>query len=302
MQKGHMRFEPNINLHITDDDGQIYKTPICEIKNLNSFRAVERAVAYENWRQLEEWKKDHNFTTEKSPKQNRGWDDVNNITVFQRSKEEANDYRYFPDPDLLPVKVDQQWLESVKANMPELPLPMKARFMADYGLNDYDASVLTNDRATAHYFDQAVKAGGTAKRVANFVTQFCLKIANERNCPVDKLGVNAQKLAQLAIMADDGTINASAAVTIFEQMTTDDASPKEIAKKCNLIQQSDTGELEKMVNEVIAANAKAIEEVKQGGKKAKKNRNFLVGQVMQKTKGQANPKIVGEILDKILNQ
>ncbi|KPK77684.1 MAG: hypothetical protein AMJ79_02470 [Phycisphaerae bacterium SM23_30] len=297
MQKGHMRFEPNINLQIIDDDGREYRTPICEVKNLNSFRALERAVAYEEWRQLEEWKHDHDFTLEKMGKQNRGWNDARNETIFQREKEEAHDYRYFPEPDLVPVELDDDWLEKIKAALCELPLAMKQRFIQDYELNDYDAGVLTADRATAEFFDGAVKAGGSAKRAANLVTQFGLKTAHERNCRVNELGVTVEQVAQLAQLVEEGAVSSSAAITIFEKMLTDESDPKAIAEKHNLIQQSDAGALEAIVDEVIAANLQAAEEVKSGGKKAKKARGFLMGQVMQKTKGQANPKIAGELLD-----
>ena len=299
MQKGHMRFEPNINLQIIDD-GREYRTPICEVKNLNSFRALERAVAYEEWRQLDEWKRDHDFTLEKLGKQNRGWNDTRNETVFQREKEEAHDYRYFPEPDLVPVQLADDWLEKIKAQVCELPLAVKKRFMQDYDLNDYDAGVLTTDRATAVFFDGAVKAGGSAKRVANLVTQFGLKTAHQRDCRVNELGVTIKQVAQLAQLVEEGAVSASAAITIFEKMLTDDNDPKTIAEKHSLIQQSDAGALEAIVDEVIAANSQAVEEVKSGGKKAKKARGFLMGRIMQKTKGQANPKIAGELLDEKL--
>ena len=302
MQKGHMRFEPNINLHITDEDGKLYKTPICEVKNLNSFRALERAVAYEKVRQLEEWKQDHTYTIEKFGKQNRGWDDNREETVFQREKEEAHDYRYFPEPDLVPVEVEEVWLDKIKAEMPELPLAMKKRFIDDYGLNDYDASVLTGDSVTAVYFDQAVKAGGPAKRVANLVTQYGLKTANERDCTMDEIGVTRNQTAQLAQLVEEGTVNASAAAAIFEKMMDDDRDPMLIAQEDNLIQQSDAGALEAIVDEVITANPQAVSDFQAGGKKSGKVRGFLLGQVMQKTKGQANPQIAGELIDQKLKK
>ncbi len=300
MQKGHMRFEPNINLHITEGNNT-YKTPICEVKNLNSFRAVEGAVAYEEWRHLEEWKMDHDFVMEKQDKQNRGWDDVKKETVFQRGKEEAHDYRYFPDPDLVPVVIDGVWLEEIKSTMGELPAAMKERFISDYGLNDYDAMVLTGDKATATFFDDAVKAGAKAKIVTNIVTQYGLSIANEKQVALDQIGVSSAQVADLAKLIDDGTINSSAAKTIFEKMLTEDGDPKSIAEKHNLIQVSDTSALEGILDQVLADNQKAVEDFRAGGKKAPKSRGFLLGQVMQKSKGQANPKVVGDLLDAKLN-
>lgn len=302
MQKGHMRFEPNINLHIKDDDGREYKTPICEVKNLNSFRALERSVAYEQWRQLEEWKRDHNFTMEQRGKQNRGWDDNKEETVFQREKEEAHDYRYFPEPDLVPVEIGDAWLNRIKAEMPELPQAIKQRFVQEYKLSEYDAGVLTNDRATAEYFDKAVKSGGPAQRVANLVTQYGLKTANERSCTLNEIGVTAEQTAKLAELLEKGTVNASAAAKIFAKMMTDDREPKIVAQENNLIQQSDAKALEGLVAEVIAANPKAVTDFTSGGKKSGKARGFLLGKVMQKSKGQANPKIIGELLDNKLHQ
>ncbi len=299
MQMGHMRFEPNINLHITDN-GTVYKTPICEIKNLNSFRSVERAVAYEEWRQLEEWKKNPSFTRENFGKQNRGWDDESGQTVFQREKEEAHEYRYFPEPDLVPVEIDDAWLEQIQADMCELPQTMKQRFIRDYGLSEYDAEVLTAARATAVFFDEAVRAGGSAKRIANLVTQTGLKTANEKGCSVDQLGVSSDQLARLAKMTDEGKINATAAVTIFQTIIAEGGEPEQIAQVKNLLQQSDAGALAAILEEVLAANPQAVEEVKSAGKKSQKARGFLLGQVMQKSRGKANPQIVGQLLEEKL--
>jgi aspartyl-tRNA(Asn)/glutamyl-tRNA(Gln) amidotransferase subunit B len=296
MQKGHMRFEPNINL-IIDDNGQTYRTPICEVKNLNSFRALERSVAYEQWRQLEEWKRDHSHTHENHGKQNRGWDDMKNETVFQREKEEAHEYRYFPEPDLVPVEIDDAWLKRIQSEMPELPLARKKRFIEEYGLSEYDAGVLTANRATADYFDAAIQLGGFPKRVANIITQFGLKVANDRNCTVNELGITPAQVGKLATLLEAGTINASVGATIFEKMLTEPGDPEKIAKTSNLIQQSDAGALGALLDEVIAANAKAFDDFQSGGKKAGKARGFLLGQVMQKTKGQANPQVVGQLLD-----
>ena len=299
MQKGHMRFEPNINLQIIDEDKE-YRTPICEVKNLNSFRALEKSVAYEEWRQLDEWKRDHNFTLDKLGKQNRGWNDDREETVFQREKEEAHDYRYFPEPDLVPIEIDDAWLEEIKATVCELPLAMKQRFIEEYRLNDYDASVLTAERATAAFFDRAISVAGYPKRVANLITQHGLKIANECGCTMDEIGVTTDQVGQLAQLIEDGTINASAAATVFNKMLTDDRYPETIARENNLIQQSDTAALKAILEEVLAANPQAVEDVQSGGKKTQKVRGFLLGQVMQKTKGQANPQIVNQLLDEKL--
>ncbi|NIA17459.1 MAG: Asp-tRNA(Asn)/Glu-tRNA(Gln) amidotransferase subunit GatB, partial [Planctomycetes bacterium] len=300
MQKGHMRFEPNINLIITKD-GEEYRTPIVEVKNLNSFRALERSVAYETDRQLDEFI-ETGITIQSGNKSTRGWDDERQCTFPQRIKEEAHDYRYFPDPDLVPVEMTGQWLSEIKSRLCELPIQKQSRFVSEFNLTDYDAGVLTAERATAEYFEDAVKAGGGPKRLCNLLTQTGAKIANEKGCSIVELGINAVRLAKLAKMTDAGDVSASAAAEIFGGIIGTDWAPDEWATEHNLIQKSDAGEIELLVDKVIAANPKAVEEVTSGGKKSKKSLNFLLGQVMQKSGGRANPKIVAEILNRKIQQ
>jgi aspartyl-tRNA(Asn)/glutamyl-tRNA(Gln) amidotransferase subunit B len=298
MQKGHMRFEPNINLVITKD-GTEYRTPIVEVKNLNSFRALERSVNYEAARQLDEFI-ESGKVMEMGNKTTRGWDDEKEITVLQREKEEAHDYRYFPEPDLVPVELTQQWLEDIKSRICELPLKKQIRYVQEYNLSDYDAGVLTAERSTADFFDEAVSAGGEPKRLCNLLTQTGLKITKEKNCNISDLPVTPQGVADLAAMVEANTISAGSASAIFEAMAQTGKEPKVLAQELNLIQKSDVNELGKIVDQVLVENAKAVEDVTNGGKKEKKARGFLLGQVMQKTKGQANPKVVSEILSKKL--
>lgn len=298
MQKGHMRFEPNVNL-IIDKDGREYRTPIAEIKNLNSFRALERSVEYEEQRQLDEFL-ETGRVMEVGNKSTRGWDDAREATVLQREKEEAHDYRYFPEPDLVPVEFTDEWLAEIKSRLCELPLKRQMRYVREYGLSDYDASVLTAERATAELFEKAVEAGGEPKRVCNIITQGLLKEANKRGCSVDKLGVPAKELAELAKMVVESAISASSSTLVIEQMVSTHQSSSLIVDELNLRQKSDAGELEAIVDKVLAENQQAVADVKSGGKKCGKARGFLLGQVMQKTKGQANPKVVSEIMDKKL--
>jgi aspartyl-tRNA(Asn)/glutamyl-tRNA(Gln) amidotransferase subunit B len=298
MQKGHMRFEPNINLVITKD-GTDYKTPIAEIKNLNSFRALERSVEYEVKRQLDKFLETGEVMSEGN-KTTRGWVDEKEVTVLQREKEEAPDYRYFPEPDLVPVELTEQWLKDIKSRLCELPIKKQMRYVSEYGLSDYDAGVLTAERSTAELFEQTVTTGGEPKRVCNLLTQVGLKLANEAGCSLAELGLTAENMVGLAKMIDKGTVSASGANAIMQEMVKTGKKPQIIAKELNLIQKSDAGELETIVEHVLAENPKAVEDVKSGGKKSKKALGFLLGQVMQKTKGQANPKVVSEILDKKL--
>jgi len=299
MQKGHMRFEPNVNLVIAKDDKE-YKTPIVEVKNLNSFRALEKSIEYEIGRQVERFL-ETGEVMEMGNKSTRGWDDVKEVTILQREKEEAHDYRYFPEPDLVPVELTEQWLEDIKSRLCELPIKKQMRYVQEYKLSDYDAGVLTAERATGEFFDEVVKAGGEPKRVCNLLTQVGLKLANEKGCSVAKLGIKPEGLAQLARMVEAGETSATASTTIFEEMVRTGKEPEIIAKELNLVQKSDAGELEGIVEQVLLENPKAVDDVKSGGKKSKKALGFLLGQVMQKTKGRANPKIVSELLSKKLN-
>jgi aspartyl-tRNA(Asn)/glutamyl-tRNA(Gln) amidotransferase subunit B len=299
MQKGHMRFEPNINLHITRN-GQPFKTPITEVKNLNSFRSLERSISYEVNRQLDEFI-ETGKTLKMGNKSTYGWDDDRQCTVLQREKEEAHDYRYFPDPDLVPVIVSDEWLGRIQGRLGELPLAMQHRFVTDFGLSDYDAGVLTAEKATGEFFDAAVRCGGDPKRVCNLLTQTGLKLANQRQTTADGLGVSPENLAMLAKMADAGQISASAAAVIFEEMALTGADPMQVAEQKNLLQKSDAGEIETLVEQVVAENAQAVEDARTNPKKAKKAIGFLMGQVIQKSKGQANPRIVSEILSRKLS-
>jgi aspartyl-tRNA(Asn)/glutamyl-tRNA(Gln) amidotransferase subunit B len=299
MQKGHMRFEPNINLAITKD-GTEFRTPIVEVKNLNSFRALERSVNYEEQRQLDEFL-DTGIVIEMGNKTTRGWDDERETTVLQREKEEAHDYRYFPEPDLVPVELTEGWLDDIRSRLCELPLKRQMRYVREYQLSDYDAGVLTADRSISDFFEEAVKTGAEPKRICNLLTQTGLKIAKEKSCGINELGVKPQSVARLAEMIEAGQISASSSVPVFEAMVETHKEPEILAKELNLIQTSDVSELEKVIDQVLAENPDAVKDVISDGKKSKKARGFLLGQVMQKTKGQANPKIASEILAKKLD-
>jgi aspartyl-tRNA(Asn)/glutamyl-tRNA(Gln) amidotransferase subunit B len=199
------------------------------------------------------------------------------------------------------VELTPEWLQKIRSRLCELPLQRQMRYVQQYKLSDYDAGVLTADRSTAEFFDEAVRAGGEPKRVCNLLTQTGLKVANEKGCSVNDLGVTAQSVARLAHMIEAGTVSASSSVQIFEAMVQTGKEPDVLAEELNLIQKSDTGELEAVVDQVLAENPNAVEDVTGGGKKSKKAQGFLLGQVMQKTKGQANPKVAAEILARKLS-
>ena len=299
MQMGHMRFEPNINLHIRRE-GKLFKTPIVEVKNLNSFRSLEGAVAYEFQRQYEQWLEDSQYVLEKVGKQNRGFDDNRGVTVFQRAKEEAHDYRYFPDPDLVPVVVDSAWRDAVISSIGELPLARRQRYMETYGLTFKEADALTQDIPTGDLLDQAIKLGADPKRCTNLLLGRGSALANERGCSIAQVGVSAVQLAELAKMADAGEINATSAGRIFDMLVERGGSAKNLAAAEGLLAVTDSSALEAWVDQVLAANPDAVAEIKAGGKKQKRAFGFLMGQVMKLSGGAAAPAQVQQLFERKL--
>jgi len=300
MQMGHMRFEPNINLHVTRD-GTTYKTPIIEVKNLNSFKALENSVAWEIDRQYDEWRSDpEGFTLAKLGKQNRGYDDATGRTVLQREKEEAHEYRYFPEPDLVPVTPDAARVEEIRASLGELPLARRQRYVDEYALSLIDADNLTQDPATGELLDEAVRLGGDAKRCVNLLLGRGAALANERTCTIGEIGVTPPQLAELAKMLSDGEINATAAAAVFDEMVAGGGSPRQIAESRGLLAVTDSGQIETWVDEAIAGNAQAVADARSEGKKQKKAFGFLMGQVMQKSRGAAQPAEVQRLLQQKL--
>jgi len=296
MQMGHMRFEPNINLHVTRA-GRTYKTPIVEVKNLNSFRALENAVRFEIDRQYAEWQADpEGFTLEKLGKQNRGYDDRREQTVFQREKEEAHDYRYFPEPDLVPVVADDQWRSRLAQEIGELPLARRSRYMDEYGLSFKDADALTLDVATGDLLDDAVSAGADARRCTNLLLGRGAAIANERGCAIGEIGLEADGLAELAKMLSSDEVNATAAGRIFDRIVASGESPQSVAEAEGLLAVTDSGQIEAWVDEAVSANPQAVADVRAGGRKQKKAFGFLTGQVMQLSRGAAPPADVQQLL------
>jgi aspartyl-tRNA(Asn)/glutamyl-tRNA(Gln) amidotransferase subunit B len=328
MQRGHMRFEPNINLHIRESngaEGKVWKTPISELKNLNSFRAVERSCAYEIPRQLAEWHANGGVnqpTGGKLKKFTLGWEDEKGVTKIQREKEDADDYRYFPDPDLVPVTVSKEWREEVRKGVVELPIQRRQRYEKDYGLTPKEAMVLVEERGNAELFEGAVEEARSKKqesrsegtqagdevaakriirRVTNLLLQIAMKTANERGVLLPELGIGAEAYAKLAKLADEGTISATAAAGVFEELLkTPGADPKGIAEAKGLVQVRDAGATEKWVEEALAANPKAVEDYKNNPKKKQASMGFLRGAVMKASAGKADPKMVGELLEKKL--
>ncbi len=303
MQMGQMRFEPNINL-LVERDGRTYKTPIIEVKNLNSFRALERTVEFEIKRQYAQWLDNpEGYTLEKFGKQNRGYDDSLGKTVFQRSKEEAHDYRYFPEPDLVPVTCGDEICKKVTAEIGELPLARRKRYMENYGMSFTEADALTQEAATGDMLDEAVSAGADAKTCVNLLLGRAAAIANERGCAIAEVGVTAEQFGQLARMQSDGEVNATAAAKIFDAMVESGRLPRQIAEQEGLLAIRDDSQIRRWVEQAIEENPQAVEQVKSGGKKQKKAFGFLMGQVMQRSGGAAQPQQVRRMLqDKLKPQ
>ena len=288
MQMGHMRFEPNINLHITDQDDHVIKTAITEIKNLNSFEALRKASNYEAKRQLHEW----THTGALGKKSTYGWDSVREVSVHQRDKEEANDYRYFPDPDLVPVDIDDAWLAEIKASIGELPAERRERYVKQLGLSEIDAAIIADDKPTAELYESILKHNADPKRISNLLLSHAKRLANERSISIGKLGIKPERFAEMAALIADSKIAASAAGAIFDALIAQDAPAEQIAASLGLIQISDTVAIDAAIDALIAQNPRPLQDFRAGKQAAL---GALVGMVMKSAKG-LNPKLVQERL------
>ena len=297
MQRGQMRFEPNINVTI-EKEGVLHETPIVEIKNLNSFRALEAAIAYEHRRQVEAFL-ETGAANRPGAKETRGWDDDRGVSLRQREKEEAHDYRYFPDPDLVPVRITRAWRERLEADMPELPLARRDRYVRELGVEPEHAQALIADAALTAFFESAVGTGARPPRAAALLLNEGAKRANERSVSVANLGVGPEQLRDIGDMLESEKIGSSGADKLFGLCMESDADAAALAEENGLLQVSDAGALEQYVEEVVAdpANAKAVADVAAGKDKAI---GALMGAIMKRSQGQANPKVVTELIKKRL--
>ncbi|HHU32398.1 MAG: Asp-tRNA(Asn)/Glu-tRNA(Gln) amidotransferase subunit GatB [Zhaonellaceae bacterium] len=285
MEEGSLRCDANISIRPKGSTKLGTKT---EIKNMNSFKALQKALEYEIGRQIQVIEEGGRIIQE-----TRSWDEALGITVSMRSKEEAHDYRYFPEPDLAPILIDEEWLETIKKSIPELPQARKKRLVEDLGLPSYDAEVITSSKSLADFFDAAVKEYSDAKTVANWVMGELLRLLNANNQSIDETLIRPENLAELLKLIDKGTISGKIAKQVFEEMFTTGKTPDTIIKEQGLIQISDESAILTIVDQVIEANPKSVEDVKNGKEKAI---GFLVGQVMKATKGKANPGLVNKLL------
>ncbi|MBI3342066.1 Asp-tRNA(Asn)/Glu-tRNA(Gln) amidotransferase subunit GatB [Candidatus Curtissbacteria bacterium] len=289
MEKGSMRIEPNVSLRPAgSNDLPQYKV---ELKNINSFRFVQKAIEYEITRQTEILEKGETPALE-----TRGWDEIKNKTFSQRAKEMAHDYRYFPEPDLPPYLFTKEYVAELKANMPELPDEKRARFIRDYQLSTYDCALLTTDIDLAAFFEDTVKAypKGEPKRIANWIIGELLRRLNESQTPLSSLNLVPASLAELLLLTDEGKITTASAKEIFEKMITSGKNAQELIKEFG-VEAITTDKLEEVVEMVIKQNDKVVAEYKAGKEQVF---GYLIGQIQRQTQGKADPKTAADLLVK----
>jgi aspartyl-tRNA(Asn)/glutamyl-tRNA(Gln) amidotransferase subunit B len=317
MQEGSMRCDANVNLHVPQPDRSVAATPIVEVKNLNSIRGVERALKYEAGRQFDELKENlasgawrladggvqsrkRNGEWANVAKTTAGWDDDAGVTRVQRRKEEASDYRYFPEPDLVPVEVDNGWLNRVRATLGELPAAQRARVKSQYGLSEYDAGVLTRQgRAFVAYFEAAVKASGDAKAVANWATNELLSSLNDRNQDLADFPITADRLAGLVTEVKAAGLNKQRARDVYAHMLERDTDAAAAIAALGFKAVADEGAIRDLVRKGIAANPQAVADYKNGKTRAA---DRIKGFVMKETKGLANTALVQQLLEEELGK
>jgi len=293
MQEGSLRCDANVNIHIPQPDGTLAATPIVEVKNLNSFRAVERAMKYEAQRQYEQFLKDGKKLGEIS-KATAGWDDAKGVTKVQRRKEEASDYRYFPEPDLVPIEVSADWIERARSRLGELPAVQRDRLQKDYGLSEYDAGVLTHQgRAFVRYFEETAKLCGEAKAACNWSTNEVLQTLNERKVTVAGFSLQPTELADFIKEVTAMGLNKQRSREVFALIVADGLSAKDAIAKLGFIVVGDANQLREIVLKAITANPKAVADFKKGKTKAA---DAIKGAVMRETKGMAKTEVVQQLV------
>ena len=285
MEEGSLRCDANISLRPEGEEKLGTKT---ELKNMNSFRNVQRAIEYEIKRQTHILDND-----EKVIQQTRLWDTGKNETILMRTKEEAHDYRYFPDPDLVPIVVNDEWIEKIRKDLPELPDEKRKRFVKQYKIPEYDAGVLTSSRPLADYYEQCVEMFPQPKTTSNWIMGDILRVLKTDDKEIMDCPVTPKHLTDMLKMIDDKTISSKIAKTVFEEMYSSGIPPVEIVKKKGLVQISDEDSILRIIQDILNKN-KAEVEAYQNGKT--KLLGFFVGQVMKATQGKANPALVNKLL------
>lgn len=293
MEQGSLRCDANISIREMGSD--VLNTKV-ELKNLNSFKELQKALEKEEKRQLELY----SFGEQSKIRQEtRRWDAGKGKTVSMRSKEEAHDYRYFPEPDLVPIIVKQETVDKAIASLPEMPKAKKARFMSQYGLTEKEAAIIVDERALAKYYEAAVAEGGDPKAAANWVLGDILRLLKEKNLVASAIPVAPDALVKLLVMIKGGQVSTTAAKEVFDEMFVSGKSAETVVAEKGLAQISDTSEIEKIADDILDANPQSIEDFKAGKKQAA---GFLMGQLMKASKGKANPQVAKELLDRKLSE
>jgi aspartyl-tRNA(Asn)/glutamyl-tRNA(Gln) amidotransferase subunit B len=290
MEEGSLRCDANVSVRPRGQEEFGTRT---ELKNMNSFRNVERAIHYEIYRQIELIEEGGEVV-----QQTRLWDTSKMQSRPMRSKEEAHDYRYFPEPDLPPIRVTEQMLTDIREELPELADVRRKRFIEEYGMSVDDAVTITDSRYLADYYEEVVDHLGNPKSASNIVLSEVLRVLNEKSIDIREFPISAERVSKLVKLKEDDKINSSAMQDIFNEMLVKDEDPEEMAKEMNLIQVSDSGFLEPIVDEIIENNPDEVQRFKEGKKQLI---GFFIGQAMKASQGKANPKLVKDLITKKLN-
>lgn len=291
MQEGSLRCDANVSVRLKGNEELGTRT---ETKNMNSFRALERAIEYEAKRQIEAIEDGEQIIQE-----TRTWDEEKQVSRSMRSKEEAHDYRYFPDPDLAPLKISSAWVEQIKRELPELPSEAQQRLIKSYGLPEYDTIIITQSPDYLRFFDDCIKEYHDAKVISNWMMGELNKLLKQDNLEIAESKLKPINLIHMLKLIDDGTISGKMAKTVFEEIFATGKSPEDIIKEKGMVQISDEDALIPLIEDIIKQNPSVVEDYRNGKEKAF---GFMVGQVMKQSKGQANPVIVNKILKKLLSK
>jgi len=289
MEEGSMRCDVNLSLR---PFGQDEFGTRAEIKNVNSFKSVERAAKYEEKRQAKLLDEGGTVVQE-----TRLFNADTGVTASMRGKEDAHDYRYFPDPDLVPLVIEESFINNIRENMPELPDARMKRFISEYALPKYDANVLTAEKSYAEFFETALKTHNNPKGISNLIMSELMRHANEKQCGIDEAGISPENLAEIVKLLDAGTISGNISKKLFEEVISSGKKPSEIVEEKGMAQNSDAGELEAIVQQIIDTNPDETERFRAGDKKLQ---GFFMGQIMRASKGKANPGVVSQLLNKLI--
>jgi aspartyl-tRNA(Asn)/glutamyl-tRNA(Gln) amidotransferase subunit B len=285
MEKGMIRFEPSVSVRPV---GSTVMNPRHEIKNLNSFSALASALKYDIGKQIETYRAGSIVS-----QQTMRWNEAQGATYPSRAKEHAQDYRYFPEPDLPVLEISREWVEELRARLPELPTAKRARFLAEYGLSEYDADLLVGDRTVADYFEQVVEAGAAPKKAANWITSELFRLMKTADWEMGKSGVPAEALAELIRLVEEGRINQSTGKDVLTEMLTTGRRAPDIVRERGLAQISDAERLGETVTHTLDENPEQVQEYLMGKEQVL---GWFIGQVMRATRGKANPQLARELI------